>query len=87
MDSGNLEQYHSVLLKYAPKREHFSFNGMVARTQLAMLDHNAHVQRRQAIVQKGGKRRAAKEELGGEKNQRGKVIQIHRFNDERCSFT
>lgn len=53
--TGELEQYHSVLLKYAPKREHFSYNGMVARTQLAMLDHNAHVNRKQAVVRKGTK--------------------------------
>ena len=38
--TGELEQYHLVLPKYAPKREHFSYNGMVARTQLALLDHN-----------------------------------------------
>ena len=38
--TGELEQYYSVLLKYAPKREHFSYNGMVVRTQLAVLDHN-----------------------------------------------
>ena len=55
--TGELEQYHSVLLKYAPKREHFSYNGMVARTQLAMLDHNSNVHRKQAVIQKGEKKR------------------------------
>ena len=51
--TGELEQYHSLLLKYSPKREHFSYNGMVARTQLAVLDHNHNVNRRQAVVHKG----------------------------------
>ncbi len=54
--TGELEQYHSVLLKYAPKREHFSYNGMVARTQLAVLDHNSNVHRKQAVIQKGEKK-------------------------------
>ena len=39
--------------KYAPKRQHFSYNGMVARTQLAALDHNANTGRQQAIVSRG----------------------------------
>ena len=38
--TGGLEVYHSMLLKYCPKRQHFSYNGMVARTQLAALDNN-----------------------------------------------
>ena len=35
-----LESYHSVMTKYVPKRKHFCYNRMVARTQLAILDHN-----------------------------------------------
>ena len=35
-----LESYHSVMTKYVPKRKHFCCNRMVARTQLAILDHN-----------------------------------------------
>ena len=54
--TGDLEQYHSVLLKYAPKREHFSYNGMATRTQLAVLDHNSNVRRNQAVIQKGEKK-------------------------------
>ena len=38
--TGNLEVYHSVINKYCPKRLHFSFLGMIARTQLAVLDFN-----------------------------------------------
>ena len=51
--TGNLEVYHSVQTKYAPKRQHFSYNGMVARTQLAALDHNANTGRQQATVSRG----------------------------------
>ena len=38
--AGNLEVYHSVINKYCPKRLHFSLYGMIARTQLAVLDFN-----------------------------------------------
>ena len=51
-----MEQYHSVLLKYAPKCEHFSYNGMVALTQLALVDHNSNVHRKQAVMQKAKKK-------------------------------
>ena len=46
--TGNLEVYHSM--KYCPKRQHFSHEGMVARTQLAALDHNHNCSRKQAVV-------------------------------------
>ena len=51
--TGELESYHSLITKYAPKREHFCYNGMVARTQLAVLNHNANGSRSQAKVKKG----------------------------------
>ena len=51
--TGELESYHSLMTKYAPKCEHLCYNGMVARTQLAVLDHNANVSRSQAEVKKG----------------------------------
>jgi hypothetical protein len=41
------------MTKYVPKRQHFCYNGMVARTQLAVLDHNANVDRTQAKASKG----------------------------------
>ena len=53
--TGQLESYHSLMTKYVPhvpKREHFSYNGMVARTQLAILDHNANTTRSQEEVKK-----------------------------------
>jgi hypothetical protein len=51
--TGNLEAYHSVLLKYCPKRLHFSYSGMIARTQLAILDHNNNTDRTQATTAEG----------------------------------
>ena len=51
--TGELEQYYSLMLKYLPKREHFSLRGMVARTQLTPLDHNWNVNRNQAMIKKG----------------------------------
>ena len=51
--TGQLEVYHSVQTKYLPKRQHFSYKGMVARTQLAALDHNANTGREQATSSKG----------------------------------
>ncbi|XP_050399974.1 uncharacterized protein LOC126817165 [Patella vulgata] len=51
--TGDLEVYHSMMLKYCPKRQHFSFEGMVARTQLAALDHNNGVGTDQAIASSG----------------------------------
>ena len=38
--TGQLEVYHSMLLKYVPKRQHFAYSGMQTRLQLAALDHN-----------------------------------------------
>ena len=49
--TGQLEVYHFLLLKYCPKREHFSFNGMVSRTQLAAVDHNSNTERKPAVFQ------------------------------------
>ena len=51
--TGELEVYHSMLLKYCPKRQHFSYRGMLARTQLAALDNNENTGRQQATVQNG----------------------------------
>ena len=51
--TGSLEVYHSVQTKYVPKRQHFSYEGMVARTQLSALDHNANTGRQHATSSKG----------------------------------
>ena len=56
--TGILEVYHSLLLKYCPKRLHFGYKGMIAQTQLAALDHNNNVDRsqlQQPINKRGAK--------------------------------
>ena len=42
--TGSLEVFHSLLLKYCPKRQHFSYVGMQARIELTILDHNYNTQ-------------------------------------------
>ena len=51
--TGNIEVYHSLYNKYCPKRLHFGYNGMIARSQLAMLDYNAGVNLGQAQTKLG----------------------------------
>ena len=41
--TGTLEVYHSIYNKHSPKRLHFSYSGMIARAQLAVLDFNSGV--------------------------------------------
>ena len=48
-----LEVYHSMMFKYVPKREHFSYNGMIARTQLAAIDDNENAGGGQDVILKG----------------------------------
>jgi hypothetical protein len=43
--TGEIEVYHSMMLKYVPKRQEFQYPQMVARTQLAVLDHNFNLNR------------------------------------------
>ena len=54
--TGTLEVYHSLYNKFCPKRLHFSYSGMIARSQLAVLDHNAGVGSAQSETQKVEKR-------------------------------
>jgi len=51
--TGQLETYHSMLLKYAPKRNHFQYGGMLTRLQLAALDHNNNAARSQTTDSSG----------------------------------
>ncbi|KAJ8011920.1 hypothetical protein DPEC_G00063320 [Dallia pectoralis] len=52
--TGPLEVFHSALLKYLPKRQAFSFQGMRERCQLAILEHNENiVKRKQATTTTG----------------------------------
>ena len=48
--TGQLEVFHCMMLKYVPKRENLSYQGMVARTQLAALDHNYNLNRSQPVI-------------------------------------
>ncbi|CAC5422193.1 unnamed protein product [Mytilus coruscus] len=45
--TGALETYHSMMLKYWPKRLEFEYASMVARTQLAVVDNNVNIGRNQ----------------------------------------
>ncbi|XP_039634607.1 uncharacterized protein LOC120544717 [Perca fluviatilis] len=51
--TGALEVFHSSMLKYTQKRLHFSYDAMLARTQLAVMDHNANVGKEQAKTKEG----------------------------------
>ncbi|XP_056384449.1 uncharacterized protein LOC130277739 isoform X2 [Hyla sarda] len=48
--TGELEIYHKTCLKYHPKSLHFFKDSMVARTQLAALDHNRNVHTVKTLV-------------------------------------
>ena len=54
--TGILEIYHSLYNKWAPKRQHFSYPGMLARSQLAIMDFNEGSNLEQATTEKGEKR-------------------------------
>jgi len=50
---GSLEVFHNEILKFAPKRLHFHRDSMIARVQLAILDHNENVGRAKALTKEG----------------------------------
>ena len=54
--TGVLEIYHSLYNKWAPKRQPFSYLGMLARSQLAIMDFNEESNLEQATTEKGEKR-------------------------------
>ena len=54
--TGVLEVYHSLYIKWAPKRQHFSYAGMLTRSQLAIMDFNEGSNLEQATTEKGEKR-------------------------------
>ena len=47
------EVYHSLLVRYCPKREHFQLPGMIARSKPAILDRNNSLNRNQTITKTG----------------------------------
>ncbi|XP_063290459.1 uncharacterized protein LOC134575166 [Pelobates fuscus] len=50
--TGSLKLFTNLVLKYRPNGVHYSKDGVVARTKLAVLAHNARVDREQATVQR-----------------------------------
>ena len=40
--------YHSLYNKYCPKHLHFGLDGMVAKSELAIMDHNSGTECKQA---------------------------------------
>ena len=54
--TGVLEAYHSLYNKWAPKRQHFSYAGMITRSQLAVMDFNEGSKLEQATTRQGDKR-------------------------------
>ena len=48
--TGALEVFHSLLSKYCPKRQHFSYIGMQSYIKVAILDHNYNTKRSQATT-------------------------------------
>ena len=54
--TGVLEAYHSLYNKWAPKRQHFFYAGMITRSQLAVIDFNERSILEQAATRQGDKR-------------------------------
>ena len=51
--ASKLENFNSMLLKYAPKRVGFQNDAFTARTLLAAIDHNAHLHRKTLLTKDG----------------------------------
>ena len=48
--NGSLEVFHSLINVYATKSQKFDFNTMNARVEIAVLDHNSNVGRKQDVI-------------------------------------
>ena len=53
--TGVLEVYHSLYNKWATKRQHFSYAGMLTRSQLAIMDFSEGSNLEQTTTEKGEK--------------------------------
>ena len=80
--TGILEMYHGLMeKKYCQKVQHYSYDGMRARTQLAVLDHNHNVGRSQGQTEEGAKKPQicllqGKCRVGCKAAIRGKIVRI-----------
>ena len=54
--TGVLEAYHSLYNKWTPKKQHFSYAGMITQSQLSMIDFNERSKLEQATTRQGDKR-------------------------------
>ena len=54
--TGVLEAYHSLYNKWTPKRQHFSYAGMITQSQLSMIDFNERSKLEQATTRQCDKR-------------------------------
>ena len=54
--TGTLEIFHALYNKWAPKSQHFSYQGMIMRSQLAIMDFNSGSALDQATTKSGEKR-------------------------------
>ena len=54
--TGVLEAYHSLYNKWAPKRKHFSYAGMITLSQLAVMDFNEGSTLELATTRQGDKK-------------------------------
>ena len=50
--TSQLESFHSLCAKYAPKRQEFDHEIMDARIKMPIMDHNENVGRNQAVIAK-----------------------------------
>ena len=62
--ASQLESFHSLCTKYAPKRQEFDYEIMDARIKMAVMDHNENVGRNQAVINKTHK---GSQEIGSKK--------------------
>ena len=62
--TSQLESFHSLCTKYAPKRQEFDYEIMDARIKMAVMDHNENVGRNQAVINKTHK---GSQEIGSKK--------------------
>lgn len=67
MHTFQLESFHNEMLAYVPKRVHFGYEAMKARTFLSAIDHNHHVNRQQKVGKSGVAQRTRKWSKRGKK--------------------